>query len=156
MECLQKIWKSLCLLNPDSWAKVYINWASPLITSMWEVLWGWVVNRASHSLEIRQMFGFSHSGYTLGCIIVSKKLPFFHWGQNATGAAGSSSISSAGSKGAAECWQLGSTAGSQPCSRLRAEVLRAFPSLLWLSHSLTGMGFSLLCKGGNVSNKTPH
>lgn len=52
MECLQKIWKSLCLLNPDSWAKVYINWASFLITSMWEVLWGWVVNRASQSLEI--------------------------------------------------------------------------------------------------------
>lgn len=74
MECLQKIWKSLCLLNPDSWAKVYINWDSFLITSMWEIPWGWVVNRASQSLESRHMFGFSHPGLKLSPIIVSKSI----------------------------------------------------------------------------------
>lgn len=54
--------ENLRLLNPDSWGKVYMNWASFLVTSMWEVLWGWVLKRASQLLEIRHMFGFSHSG----------------------------------------------------------------------------------------------
>lgn len=96
MECLQKIWKSLCLLNPDSWAKVYTNWASFLITSMWEVLWGRVVNRASQSLEIRHIFGYSYSGWKPGPVIVRKKLPFCHWGWYPTNELGSSSVARTG------------------------------------------------------------
>lgn len=58
--------ENLCLLNPDSRAKVYVNWASFLITSMWEVLWGWVVNRA--------LLSHLKSGTCLDSVIQGKNL----------------------------------------------------------------------------------
>lgn len=53
-------------------------------------------DRASQSLGIRHMFGFSHSGRKLGPIIVSKKLPFYPWVQNPTNTPNSSSVAKTG------------------------------------------------------------
>lgn len=80
---------------------------------MWEVLWGWVVHRASHSVEIRHVW--IQSFRVKAWPHVSKKLPFYHWGQNPTHAPGSTSVARAGfNKSDTEGWQWGSVAGSQP------------------------------------------
>lgn len=121
---------------------------------MWEVLWGWVVNRASHSLEIRQMFGFRCSGYKPGCRIVSKKLPFYHWGQIPV-------MQQAPAGLAALALKEQQCAGGQdprpaPSSApVRQHTgLSAFPSRFWGSPSLSDRTELLsVCKGGNVSNK---
>lgn len=91
------------------------------------------------------MFGFGHSGYKFGCIIVSKKLPFYHWGQDGTNAAGPAVLPALVAEEQQSCCRQSPWLDLSPSPCTEHAGLCALPSCFWGSPSLTDSNELLSC-----------